>query len=45
MFLLKYAKFNRVMLKKCDVKKKLILLKIYNTLIILTFKILLFNIH
>ena len=27
MFLLKYVKLNRVMLKKCDIKKKLTLLK------------------
>ena len=31
--LLSHVKFNRIMLKKCDVKEKLTLLKIQNTLV------------
>ena len=36
MSLLKYVKFNRIILKKCNIKEKLILLKIQNTLVIKT---------
>ena len=39
MFLLKYVKRNRIMLKKCNFKEKLILLKMYNAFIIVIYYI------